>query len=206
MMLISLPLTAFVVVLARPLVAFAFERGAFTAEAAALLASVLMIYALQFPLDAVVRVLLSSSYARLDTRTPFVNVAIGVALDVVLASLLFLFLGVRGIALAYVLASVGNLVHAYGSVRSRVRFSVRPVAGLIAKTAVASTIAGAIAALVLFLLPAASDLIGAALRLGVPGLAGLVACALSLLALGLRPSRLRAPDPPAPVDPRAGGP
>ena len=76
----------FLVVLAQPLVALAFQRGAFGVEQATLLAGVVAVYALQFPFDAVNRVFISYWYARLNTVVPFANVAIMVALDVVFAA------------------------------------------------------------------------------------------------------------------------
>jgi putative peptidoglycan lipid II flippase len=186
MAVISLPLTALVIVLAEPLIAFAFQRGAFTAGATALLASVLAIYALQFPLDAFTRVLLSHAYARLDMVTPFKNGVLGVVLDIVLAAALFLLLGVQGLALAYVLASVGNLTHAFLAVRSRVRLDVRPLLRLLGKTAVASAVGGFAALAVLRVLPAATDILWRAMRLGVPGIVGLAAVAGALLVLRVR--------------------
>lgn len=180
---ISLALTALVIVLARPLIAFAFQRGAFTGSSADLLAVVLAVYALQFPLDALTRTLLAHSFARLDMRTPFINGALGVGLDIVLAVALYLPLGVRGLALAYVLSSVGNLVHAYVTLRRRVHLDLPRVGDLLAKSAAASAIAGGVAAVVLRAMPQATGIVGRGFRLGVPGLGGLVALVLALLAL-----------------------
>lgn len=193
MALISFPLTALVAVLAGPLVSFAFQRGAFTGAAATLLASVLTVYALQFPLDAAVRVLLSASYARLDTRTPFVNMAIGVSLDIAFALALFRWLGIRGIAIAYVLASIGNLAHAHRRVAVPMSLPLRSLGMILAKLGASSVVAGIVAAAVLALVPDGSSFVARLLRLGVPGMSGLVAFVLSIVVAGFRPSALRTP-------------
>jgi putative peptidoglycan lipid II flippase len=191
MALISFPLTALVLVLADPLVATAFMRGAFSASDAAALASVLGVYALQFPLDAAVRVLLSSSYARLDTRTPFVNVAIGAVLDVAFAVALFSWLGVAGIALAYVLSSLGNLAHAFVATRRRIDVSIRPLRATIARASVVAVVAGAVAWAVLATMPEGGSLVVRAIRLTVPATTATIAGGIALVAAGFRPSRLR---------------
>ena len=184
--LISLPLTALVIVLARPLIAFAFQRGAFTGDAAILLASVLAIYALQFPLDAFTRVFLSHAYARLDMVTPFKNGVLGVTLDIGLAVALFLPLGVQGLALAYVLSSIGNLTHAYLAVRRRIHLNLSPLLWLLGKTVVASTIGGLAASAVGRVLPVSTDILGRALRLGIPGIVGLATMLVALLMMRVR--------------------
>lgn len=191
--MISLPLMALVIVLAKSLTVFAFQRGAFTPQATALLASVLAIYALQLPLDALTRVFLSHAFARLDVVTPFKNGVLGVTLDIVFAVALFRPLGVQGLALAYVLASIGNLVHAYLTVRPRVPLNLPPILRLLTKILVASTLGGFAAWAVLPLMPLTPGFVARALHLVVPGIVALVAVAVSLLALGVRPTRLMRP-------------
>lgn len=217
MAMISFPLTALVIVLAEPLVSVAFVRGAFSAADAAVLATVLAVYALQFPLDAAVRVLLSSSYARLDTRTPFVNVAIGVAVDVAFAVALFRPLGVAGIALAYVVSSVANLGHAIVSARRRIDVSFRALRPTLVRAFVVAVVAGATAWVGLLVVPAEATLVARATRLLVAGVGATAAAAVALLVLGFRPSQLGssvprgaaygvppAPDAPAEEPPAAG--
>ncbi len=201
MALISFPLTALVIVLADPLVAVAFQRGRFSSADAAGLAIVLAIYALQFPLDAGVRVLLSSSYARLDTRTPFMNVLIGVVLDIAFAVALFSWLGVPGIALAYVLASVGNVAHAVVAIRRRVDIAFAPIRATIGRASVVGLVAGVAAWVVLVAMPDGSALVLRALRLVIPGVAGVAAAAATSLTVGFRPSQLRT----SPTEPPRNG-
>jgi putative peptidoglycan lipid II flippase len=193
---LSFALTALVIVLAGPLVSFAFQRGAFTGAAAGLLAGVLAVYSLQFPLDALTRVLLAHSFARLDVRTPFINGALGVGINIVLAIVLRGPLGITGLALAYVLASVGNLVHAYVTLRRHLRLDLRRVGDMLARAAVSAAAAGAVAALILRATPEPSGFLGRGLRLGLPGLGGLVMLVLTLLALRVRLIRSLVARPP----------
>lgn len=184
--LISLPLTAVVVVLAEPLVTLFFQRGAFTVSSAVLLGSVLAIYAIQFPLDAVTRVFQSFWYSRLDTRVPFQNVALGVGLDIVLASALVWPFGVRGLALAYVLSSVGNLVHGYVTVDRRIRLRLSPLLRLLAKIVAASALSGAGAAVAAAMLPDSAGLTHRVLAVAGPGVIAAAVLVLALAVLRVR--------------------
>jgi putative peptidoglycan lipid II flippase len=182
MSLVSIPLTALVVALADPLVRLFFQRGAFTGASAALLGSVLAIYALQFPLDALTRVFQSFWYSRLDTRIPFHNVALGVGVDVALAAALVWPLGLEGLAVAYVLSSVANLAHGYVTVHRRIGVPVGPLLPLLGKIVLAAALSGIAAAVCILLLPDAVGLGGRIVSVLVPGaIAGVVL--LSALAL-----------------------
>lgn len=197
--LVSIPLTAIVIVLAEPLVNLFFQRGAFNTSSAVLLGSVLAIYALQFPLDAVTRVFQSFWYSRLDTRVPFHNVALGVGLDVALAASLVGPFGIRGLALAYVLSSVGNLAHGYITVDHRIRISLPPLLRLLGKIAIASGVAGAAGVATLMVVPEGAGLIHRVLVVAVPGLAASAVLILALAALRIRIwSLVRSRDDPTP--------
>lgn len=184
--LISIPLTAIVIVLAGPLVRLAFQRGAFTASSALLLSAVLAIYALQFPLDALTRVFQSFWYSRLDTRVPFINVALGVGVDVALASVLVWPFGVRGLALAYVLSSIANLVHGYVTVNRQIDVRLPALLPSLAKIVVASVFAGGAAAIAATFLPDPAGLAGRLIAVGVPGVIASVVLLISLALLRVR--------------------
>lgn len=199
MTLISLPLLGVVVVLAHPIVALGFQRGEFGAEATTLLAGVIAVYALQFPFDALNRVYVTYWYARFNTIVPFANVALGVVLDIVFAVVLFVPLGIYGIALGYVLSSVGYLIHGARSVHRRVDLPGRSLARTLARVGLASVVATGVAWLVLRALPSGGGLVGRLMRLAVPGTAAAVVLAAALALLGIRIwSLLRS----APVDPQ----
>jgi putative peptidoglycan lipid II flippase len=188
--LISIPLTAIVIALAGPLVRLFFQRGAFNTSSAVLLGSVLAIYALQFPLDAITRVFQSFWYSRLDTRVPFDNVALGVGLDVAFAAILVWPFGIRGLALAYVLSSVGNLVHGYITVDRRIGLPLPPLLRPLGKIVIASALAGAAGAATLAAFPASGGVLHRVLVVAVPGVAAAATLVLALALLRVRIWRL----------------
>jgi peptidoglycan biosynthesis protein MviN/MurJ (putative lipid II flippase) len=151
-----------------------------------LLSSVLAIYALQFPLDALTRVFQSFWYSRLDTRVPFINVALGVGADIALASLLVWPFGVQGIALAYVLSSIANLVHGYVTVNRRIRVPPSALLRLLAKVVIASGLAGAAALVTAGLLPHSPVLLRRLLAVAVPGVVGSAVLVIALAGLRVR--------------------
>jgi putative peptidoglycan lipid II flippase len=68
---VTIPLTAGILALSRPMVSLVFQRGAFNPQDAAATARVLAMYMLGFPFLAMLRMLLTSFYAVQDTKTPF---------------------------------------------------------------------------------------------------------------------------------------
>lgn len=98
--LLILPATVALYVLARPIAAVLFQRGAFTAEDARATAALLRILALALPAFVLIKVILPSFLAREQIRTPLV--AVGIALGANIAGGLIL----RGID--------GPLAPAYG--------------------------------------------------------------------------------------------
>jgi putative peptidoglycan lipid II flippase len=78
-LLLILPATVGLVVLREPVVAWLFQRGAFTAEATAATARAFLFYAPQLPLVALDQLFIAAYYARQNTRTP-VLVGVGTVL------------------------------------------------------------------------------------------------------------------------------
>lgn len=190
MALISFPLAALVVVLAQPIVSLFFQRGAFSSASAALLGAVVALYALQFPLDALTRVFLSFWYSRLDTKVPFVNVALGVGIDIALAAALVWPFGIRGLAIAYVVSSVANLAHGVVSVDRRIGVRVRALLPFLSKVTVASASAAVASWLAGLVVPEGAGTLERVLALAVPGVVGLGVLVLVLAALRVRIWRL----------------
>jgi putative peptidoglycan lipid II flippase len=199
MLAISLPLTAFMAVLGKPVAIAVFDRGHFTLASAELLGSVLMVYSISLVGSAVQRALLAPFYARLDTRTPLRNAFYGVAanlllLPVLLLPLLLLPVGQRnnlailGIALAYSLAQYVNVGHAWYRLT---RTDGNPARGLgpftlklLAASAVsAAVMIGASTALNLGDASQHFDRVQLLIRTPIAGLAGLAALLVVMYAL-----------------------
>jgi len=119
MLAISLPLTAFMAVLAAPAVLAVFHRGSFTQPSAQLLGTVLAVYSISMVGSALQRALLAPFFARLDTRTPLRTTLYGVIANMALLPLLVLPFGfhnksaIIGVALAFSLAVYVNVGHAW---------------------------------------------------------------------------------------------
>jgi putative peptidoglycan lipid II flippase len=75
-LLLTLPATMALLVIAHPIVAGLFERGAFGGSAATATAAALIAYSLGLPAYVLIKVLAPGFYAREDTRTP-VKIAVG---------------------------------------------------------------------------------------------------------------------------------
>jgi putative peptidoglycan lipid II flippase len=84
-LLLILPATVGLVVLREPVVAWLFQRGAFTAEATAATARAFLFYAPQLPLVALDQLFIAAYYARQNTRTP-VLVGVGTVLVYLLSA------------------------------------------------------------------------------------------------------------------------
>ena len=184
-LLLGLPGAAALAVIAEPLIAALFQRGAFAADATAATASALAAYAAAPPAWIAVRTLGSVFFARGDTATPMAVAAGAVGLNLVLGLLLMGPLGHAGIALA---TSAAAWAHAGAMlvVLAR-RGTFRPDARLRRKAAAIAAASLAMAG-VLWLVrlalgagPAAGELAraGAALVLVAAGLAAYAAIALA---------------------------
>jgi putative peptidoglycan lipid II flippase len=109
-LLLGLPAAAALIVIAEPIIAALFQRGAFGPEATAATSAALVAYSVGLPAYVLSRAFSPGFYARKDTRTPtrfatvsiVVNIAIGVALLHTLEHV--------GLALATALASWTNVV------------------------------------------------------------------------------------------------
>lgn len=98
--LLTLPCAVALGVLAQPLVAVLFERGAFQIEATRATAYALQAYAIGLPAFVGIKVLSTALYAQQDTKTPVIITLICVVINIVLCLLFIEKLQHTGIALA----------------------------------------------------------------------------------------------------------
>ena len=195
-LVLALPATAALLVLAEPIIATLFQRGAFDAAAARETGRALVAYALGLPAYVLIKVLAPCFYAREDTRTP-VRIAVAcVVANTAMALLLMGPLGHVGIALATALSAWMNCaLLARGLARRGLlapgrRTLRRALGALAASLAMAAALEGALR---LGLSPAASH--GVARWAAMAGLvaAGLCAYAAAGAALGaFRPAEVAA--------------
>jgi putative peptidoglycan lipid II flippase len=148
MLLLSLPLTAFMAVLAKPAALAVFRRGNFSRSDAAMLGVVLAVYSLSLVGSAVQRAMLSPFFARLDTRTPLRNTLYGVAADLLLIPLCILPFGgaeaaIIGIAIAYSVSQYVNVGHAWYRLRHDLDIRMTGIWPTAWRLALASAVSGA---------------------------------------------------------------
>jgi putative peptidoglycan lipid II flippase len=99
-LVLTLPATAALLVLAEPIIVTLFQRGAFDAGVSAATAAALIAYAAGLPAYVLIKVLAPGFYAREDTRTPVRIAVVCVILNTLAALALMNVLGHVGIALA----------------------------------------------------------------------------------------------------------
>ena len=104
-LLLTLPAAAALAVIAGPIIAVLFERGAFGPAATAATAGALAAYACGLPAFVLVKVLAPGYFARQNTRTPVRVAALCLVVNLVLNLLLMGPLGHVGIALASAISS-----------------------------------------------------------------------------------------------------
>lgn len=107
---LTLPAAIGLFVLATPLVQLLFERGAFTASDTSATAQAVQAFCLGLPAFVLVKALQPSFFARKDTRTPLIDGAIGVAVNITISLSLFPIYGFIAIAYATSLAGWVTLI------------------------------------------------------------------------------------------------
>lgn len=91
---------------ARQIISIVFERGSFNSAAAQVTANVLACYAFVFPFSGIREILTRALFAIKDTRTPMVNSAIGVVINIICSIIFVKVFGIIGIALGTVVSNI----------------------------------------------------------------------------------------------------
>lgn len=112
---LTLPAAGALLVMSEPIIRVLYERGAFTADDTALVASILTIFGAGLPAFVLIKAFTPGFFAREDTRTPMIFAAISVAINIVTALLLFPRLGAPGIAVASSIAGWVNAGLLFGA-------------------------------------------------------------------------------------------
>jgi putative peptidoglycan lipid II flippase len=108
-LLLTLPATAGLVVLAGPIVEVLFQRGAFTVADAQATGLALAAYALGLPAYVAVKVLAPGFYAREDTATPVKVAVVAMVANILVGVVLMQFIAHVGLALATAFSSWLNV-------------------------------------------------------------------------------------------------
>ncbi len=146
MLMLNVPATVGLMVLATPIVALLFEHGSFTARAAAGTATALACYAPGLIGYSAIKLAVPTFYTLRDSRTPVIVGAVSVAFNVALNLFLVRVLGFRGLALGTAASSLFNALVLMWLLRRRLGgVDGRRVSLAFAKVALAALVMGAAA-------------------------------------------------------------
>ncbi|QXD22944.1 murein biosynthesis integral membrane protein MurJ [Opitutia bacterium ISCC 51] len=124
MFAITVPAMVGFLVMGEPIIAFLFEWGAFRATDTALTIPLLWTFALGLPFYSMVVLLVRGFYAFKDTQTPMKISIFAFVLNLILSLVLMQILGVVGLALANVLAILGQTILLTGMLSSKLKLSL----------------------------------------------------------------------------------
>lgn len=104
-LIITIPATVGLIVLATPIVQVAFERGAFTSKDTIMTTSALVFYSLGLVASSLRLLITRVYYSLQDTKTPMINGAIFVGINIVLNLILVRYMAHSGLAFATSIAN-----------------------------------------------------------------------------------------------------
>jgi len=192
---LAAPLTAIMIVLARPIAAVFFQYGLFSDAAADRTAGALVFFSIGLTGHIVVHVLTRAFYAMQDTRIPVLWAIVAVAMNVPLMVILSGPMGIEGLALALSISASIEVIALAWSLRRRID-SIDE--GTILRSGLRSALAAVVAGAVMFAgLTAAQAWFGALLANGAGRILALLILAgggtavFLLVAMAMRSEELR---------------
>lgn len=144
--LLVIPATIGMMVFAEPIVTLLYGRGEFDIEAINMTTSALFYYSIGMLGVGLREVLSKAFYSLQDTKTPMVNAAIAIAINIVLNVILSRFLGIGGLALATSISSTICTIFLLISLRIKIGFfGIKGITISIIKIVISSLIMGGLA-------------------------------------------------------------
>ena len=190
MMMLNIPATVGLIVLASPIVRLMFERRAFTPADTAATALALQCYAVGLVGYSIVRIASPTFYALGQSRTPILASVGAMTANVILNVVLVRYIGFAGLALGTSIAALLNATVLLYALRRRLDgLNGRRLMGSVAKITTASVVMGISATVTMRLLDAVvggPHLLQQAIRV-----AGSIAVALGVLAASAAALRIR---------------
>ena len=120
LMLVVLPASVGLIVLAKPIVRIIFEHGRFNDYSTMITSNALFFYGFGLLSCCFIKILVNAFYAMQDTRTPVKTMAFAVALNVVLSLIFMRSLKIGGLALASSISATVNASALYFALRKKV--------------------------------------------------------------------------------------
>jgi putative peptidoglycan lipid II flippase len=136
-----LPITFFTIVFATEIVTLLLGRGAFDINAISMTSYALFFYSIGMIGFGLREVLSRVFYSMQDTKTPMINAAIGMAINIFLNIILSRYLGIGGLALATSIAAIFTSLLMLGSLRRKIGpFGIKRMTNSFMKILIASVI------------------------------------------------------------------
>ena len=143
-----LPMTIGAIIFNSQVISLLFGRGAFDDTALQMTSNALLFYAIGMLGFGLRDVLARGFYAMQDTKTPMINAALGMGLNIVLNIILSRFLGIGGLALATSIAATFTSVLLFISLRKKIGpFGMKQISISFLKILFASLVMGGLAKL-----------------------------------------------------------
>lgn len=138
-----IPATVGSLVFAEPIVRMLFARGAFGEEAVIMTSNAFFYYSIGM-IGLGVRVILGRAfYSMQDTRTPMIDAAIAMILNIILNIILSRYMGLSGLALATSISGIFGMFLLFYSLRKKIgSLNLRKMAGSFLKLSIAAFIMG----------------------------------------------------------------
>lgn len=146
--LLVIPCTIGAMIFAGPVVKLLFGRGAFDPQAISMTTTALFYYSIGMVGFGLRDILLRAFYSLQDTKTPMVNSAIAIAMNIILNLILSKYMGLGGLALATSISTIFCTVLLFISFRKKIgSLDMKNITISLTKTLCASLIMGGIAKL-----------------------------------------------------------
>ena len=144
--ILLIPATIGSVLFSKELIRVLFTRGAFDLNALNLTSAALLFYSMGMVGMGLREILSKVFYAMQDTKTPVINAAIGMIINIILNLILSRYLGIGGLALATSISATVTMALLLISLRKKIgAFGLKETSLILLKIAVASLIMGIIA-------------------------------------------------------------
>lgn len=141
--LITVPATIGLIILAYPMVQVFFQRGAFDDSASIMTSTALVYYSIGLVAIAVRVMLNKVFYSLQDTKTPMINGAIGVIIDIILNFALVESFGIKGLAVSTSISAIVIVILAFYKLREKLGpIGIGKMIISFSKTLVASLVMG----------------------------------------------------------------
>ena len=120
--LLVIPISVGAIVLATPIVKLLFQRGEFDARATSMTSIALIMYSIGMLAFGLMDILGKVFYALQDTKTPMINGAMAMVMNIVLNIILVRYLKLAGLALATSIAAIICIFLLFGSLKKKMGY------------------------------------------------------------------------------------